>query len=65
MDTKNYCYSTVGFAEKWGVTAETVQRWCRENKIDATQDDPEKPWRIAEDATPPKGYHKKTKSTKV
>lgn len=41
------------FAEKWGVTPETVRKWCREGKIKAEQDGKGKPWRIPENETPP------------
>lgn len=43
------------FAEKYGVSEDTVRRWCREGKIHgAEQDAKGKPWRIPEDAVPPK-----------
>lgn len=43
------------FAEKYGVSEDTVRRWCREGKIHgAEQDVKGKPWRIPEDAVPPK-----------
>ena len=39
---------------KWGVSQETVQRWCRNKKIKgATQDFKGSPWHIPADAVPP------------
>lgn len=41
-------------SEKWGVSQETVQRWCREGKIEgATQDKNGSPWHIPKNAKPP------------
>ena len=41
-------------AEKWGVSQERVQRWCREGKIpNATQDKSGSPWHIPKDAVCP------------
>ena len=42
------------FAEKFGVSEDTVRRWCREGKIPgAEQDGKGRPWRIPDDAVPP------------
>ena len=40
-------------AEKWGVTQATVQKWCREGKIEPlpTQDKKGSPWHIQKNAT--------------
>lgn len=51
MDTKEA-------AELWGVSSQTVQRWCRENKLKSgtkpcEQRKPGTPWRIRKDAIPP------------
>ena len=41
-------------AKKWGVTQETVQKWCREGKIEgATQDKKGSPWHIPKNAKMP------------
>ena len=41
-------------AKKWGVTQETVQKWCREGKIEgATQDKKGSPWHIPKNAKIP------------
>lgn len=41
-------------SEKWGVTQQTVQKWCRDGKIPgATQDGKGSPWHIPKNATPP------------
>lgn len=42
-------------AEKWGVSQSTVQKWCREGKIQPspTQDRKGSPWHIERDATHP------------
>lgn len=42
-------------SEKWGVSQQTVQRWCREGKIapNPTQDRKGSPWHIPKDAVPP------------
>lgn len=38
----------------WGVPANTITRWCREGKIEGTeQDAPGSPWRIPTDARCP------------
>lgn len=37
----------------WGVSQNTISRWCREKKIPAEQDDKGSPWRIPVDAIPP------------
>lgn len=48
------------FSEKFDVNPDTVRRWCREGKIPgAEQDGKGKPWRIPDDAVPPKS--RKTK----
>lgn len=45
----------LAFAEKYGVSEDTVRRWCRKGKISgAEQDGNRKPWRIPEDAVPPR-----------
>lgn len=45
---------TKEFAEKFGVTQQTVSKWCREGKIkDANQDSKGSPWHIPSDAFPP------------
>ena len=45
---------TKKFAKKWGVSQETVARWCRENKIPgATQDGKGSPWHIPKNARKP------------
>lgn len=45
-------------AEKWGVGADTVRRWCNDpvlrDKMKAEQDGKGKPWRIPADAECPK-----------
>lgn len=41
------------FAKKYGVSEDTVRKWCREKKILAEQDGKWKPWRIDENAIPP------------
>lgn len=41
-------------SEKWGITANTISRWCREGKIKKAEHDAKgSPWRIPSDATPP------------
>ena len=41
-------------AKLWGVKQSTVQKWCREGKIDgADHDKPGSPWHIPKNATPP------------
>lgn len=41
-------------AEKWGVTQNTVSKWCREGKIkNATQDKKGSPWHIPKNAKCP------------
>ena len=41
-------------AKKWGVSQVTVQKWCREGKIEgATQDKKGSPWHIPKDAKSP------------
>lgn len=42
-------------AEKWGVSQATVQKWCKERKIQPppTQDKKGSPWHIEQDATHP------------
>jgi predicted site-specific integrase-resolvase len=53
---------TPEFAKKWGVKQSTVSKWCREGKIPgAEQDGPGKPWRIPDDAKPPKTFRGKNK----
>lgn len=37
----------------WGVSQNTISRWCREKKIPAEQDAPGSPWRIPVDTFPP------------
>ncbi len=38
----------------WGVPQTTIQKWCRNGKIDgATQDKKGSPWHIPKDAVPP------------
>lgn len=45
---------TAKFAAKWGVSQDTVSKWCRQGKIPgATQDKPGSPWHIPEDAQKP------------
>ena len=42
-------------SEKWGVSQQTVQKWCRYQKIKgATQDKKGSPWHIPKDAIPPR-----------
>lgn len=42
-------------AKRWGVSQQTVAKWCRENKIKgATQDKKGSPWHIPIDAKRPK-----------
>ena len=42
-------------AKKWGVSQQTVAKWCREDRIKgATQDKPGSPWHIPKDAKKPK-----------
>ena len=41
-------------ARKFGVTQKTVEKWCREGKIEgATQDKKGSPWHIPKNATSP------------
>lgn len=41
-------------AQKWGVTQDTVSKWCREGKIkNATQDKKGSPWHIPQNAKCP------------
>ena len=44
-------------AERWGVSQDTVRRWCRERKfadeIKLDRDAPGSPWRIPTNAKPP------------
>lgn len=50
------------FAKKYGISQQTVSKWCREGKIiDATQDAKGSPWHIPKDAMPPIQYKKRTK----
>ena len=45
---------TAKFAVKWGVSQDTVRKWCRQGKIPgATQDKPRSPWHIPADAQKP------------
>lgn len=45
---------------KWGVTQDTVRKWCRDGKIDgATQDVKGSPWHIPSNALPPKSKKRK------
>lgn len=51
-------------AKKFGVTQKTVEKWCREGKIEgATQDKKGSPWHIPKNAKKPKirKDHKKWK----
>lgn len=49
-------------AEKWGCTAATVSRWCREGKIpNANQDAPGSPWHIPKDAVAPESFKRRKK----
>mgnify|MGYP003301175212 CR=1 FL=1 len=43
-------------SEKWGVTQQTVQKWCGEGKIipQPTQDKKGSAWHIEKNAVPPK-----------
>lgn len=43
-------------SEKWGVTQQKVQKWCREGKItpQPTQDKKGSAWHIEKNAVPPK-----------
>ena len=42
-------------AELWGVTQQTVRKWCQEEKIaGVTQDKKGSPWHIPKDAKPPR-----------
>ena len=43
----------------WGVSQNTISRWCREKRIPAEHDAPGSPWRIPVDATPPFTANKK------
>lgn len=53
---------TKEFAEKYGVTQQTVANWCRLGKIvGADHDAKGSPWHIPKDATPPESYMKKFK----
>lgn len=50
---------TAEASELWGVSQATVQKWCREGKLESgtkpcEQDKPGSPWRIRRDAIPPK-----------
>lgn len=49
------------FAEKFGVKQSTVARWCREGRLEATQDSPGSPWHISVDAPPLKTVEKRGK----
>ena len=41
-------------AERWGVSQNLVQKWCREGKIpNVTQDGKGSPWHIPKEAVPP------------
>lgn len=41
----------------WGVSQNTITRWCREKKIKGVeQDDVYSPWRIPRNAIPPKNH---------
>lgn len=42
-------------AQKWGVSQQTVQKWCREGLIQPapTQDKKGSPWHIEQNATHP------------
>ena len=43
------------FSEKYGVSPDTARKWCRKGLIPGAEHDGEgKPWRIPEDAVPPK-----------
>ena len=53
---------TKAFAEKFGCKQRTVERWCRDGKIDgADHDGKGSPWHIPKDALPPESYLKKMK----
>ena len=46
-------------AEMWGVSQDTVRRWCTEGKVPgATQDKKRSPWHIPSDAECPKNKTK-------
>lgn len=48
-------------AEKWGYSQVTIQKWCREGKIDnVTQDKKGTPYHIPKDAKCPKPIKSKT-----
>ena len=50
---------TEAAAARFGVSKSTVQRWCREGKIDgAVQDAPFHPWHIPGDAQDPRSRKK-------
>lgn len=53
---------TTEAAKKWGVTQETVRRWCKEGKItpQPQQDKKFSAWHIDVDAIPPMTKSKKT-----
>lgn len=52
--------STAEFAEKYGCTIQTVERWCREGEIEgAYQNRPRGKWHIPKDAVPPKSFKKR------
>ncbi len=47
------------FSEKFGVSPGVVRKWCREGLIpEVEQDGKGRPWRIPEDAVPPKFWNR-------
>lgn len=42
------------FSKLWGVSQNTIAKWCRDGKIPgATQDKPKSPWHIPENSIKP------------
>ena len=52
---ENFFMGTKEASNLWGVSQNTITRWCREGKImGVEQDDVRSPWRIPKNAVPPK-----------
>ena len=53
-ENDNSFMGTKEASKLWGVSQNTITKWCRENKINgAEHDDAGSPWRIPKDAKSP------------
>lgn len=54
-ENENFFMGTKEASKLWGVSQNTITKWCREGKIDGVDhDDVGSPWRIPRNAIPPK-----------